>query len=136
MIFNEDESGSSGSDDDSDQEDCESIDEDSPSFQLAQAHSGQERNSAACVVPTEEIPVLEMEEETPAFADSEDDLEMNENEAEVCSDEEEESLEDDDEEDDEEEEEEEEEEANTSLKEQTAIDMEEEFGNYTCFRLQ
>ncbi|XP_011616339.2 ribosome biogenesis protein BMS1 homolog isoform X1 [Takifugu rubripes] len=126
VIFNEDESGSSGSDDDSDQEDCESIDEDSPSFQVAQAHSGQERNSAACVVPTEEIPVLEMEEETPAFADSEDELEMSENEAEVCSDGEEESLEEDEEED---EEEEEEEEANTSLKEQTAIYMEEEFGS-------
>lgn len=133
MIFNEDESGSSGSDDDSDQEDCESIDEDSPSFQMAQAHSGQERNSAACVVPTEEIPVLDMEEETPAFADSEDELEMSENEAEVCSDGEEESLEEDEEEEDEEEEEEEE--ANTSLKEQTAIDIEEEFGNYTSFRL-
>lgn len=126
MIFNEDESGSSSSDDDSDQEDCESIDEESPSFQAAQAHSGQKRNSAACVVPTEEIPVLEMEEETPAFADSEDELEMSDNEAEVCSDGEEESLEED---------EEEEEEANTILKEQTAIDMEEEFGNYTCFRL-
>lgn len=133
MIFNEDESGSSGSDDDSDQEDCESIDEDSPSFQVAQAHSGQERNSATCVVPTEEIPVLEMEEETPAFADSEDELEMSENEAEVCSEGEEESLEEDEEED--EEEEEEEEEVSTSLKEQTAIDMEEEFGNYACFRL-
>lgn len=129
MIFNEDESGSSSSDDDSDREDCESIDEESPSFQAAQAHLGQERGSA-CVVPTEEVSVLEMEEETPAFADSEDELEMSENEAEVCSDGEDESLEEDEEED-----EEEEEEANPSLKEQTAIDMEEEFGNYTCFRL-
>lgn len=127
MIFNEDGSGSSGSDDDSDQEDCESIDEDNPSFQVPQAHSGQERNSATCVVPTEEIPVLDMGEETPAFADSEDELEMSENEAEVCSDGEEKSLKED--------EEEEEEEANTSLKEQTAIDMEEELGNYTYFRL-
>lgn len=135
MIFTGDESNSSDSDDDSGQEDCESVDQNSPSFQGVQANSGHAWNSAACIVPPEEKPMLETEHETPAFADSEDELEMSENEVEVCTDGGEESLEEDDDDEEEGEEEEEEETTNTTLKEQTAINMEEEFGKYTCYRL-
>lgn len=140
MLFTEEESdsGDSGDESQSDQEDSESVDKDNPSLQMAEANSRQPRDSAACVGPPEEKPSLEMEEETPAFADSEDELEMSENEAEgweLCSDE---GGEDGLEENDEGEvatEDEEEEDANTAIKEQTAIYMEEEVGKYTYFRL-
>lgn len=138
MIFTEEgsDSGDSGDESQSDQEDSESVDKDNPSFQMAQADSSQPWDSTACVGPAEEKPSLEMEEETPAFADSEDELEMSENEAEgweLCSDEGEDGLEENDE--GEVATEDEEEDANTALKEQTAIYMEEEVGKYTYFRL-
>lgn len=122
MIFTEEgsDSGDSGDESQSDQEDSESVKEDKPSFQMAQPW-----DSTACVGPAEE-----MEEESPAFADSEDELEMCENGEgwELRSDED--GLE----ENDGEVATDEEEEANT-LKEQTAIYMEEEVGKYTDFRL-
>lgn len=135
MIFTEEgsDSGDSGDESQSDQEDSESVDKDNPSFQMAQANSSQPWDSTACVGPPEEKPSLEMEEETPAFADSEDELEMSENEAEgweLCSDED--GLE----ENDGEVATEDEEDASTALKEQSVIYMEEEVGKYIYFRLQ
>ena len=138
VLFTED--GSDGSDYDdesqSDQEDSESVDKENPSFQMAQADSSQPLDSTACVGLPEEKPSLEMEEETPAFADSEDELEMSGNEAEgweLCSDEDgEDGLE---ENDGEMAVENEKDDVNTILEEESAIYMETEVGNYAPFRL-
>lgn len=139
MIFTEEEGdgGDSGDESQSDQEDSESVDEDKPSFQMAQANSRQPRDSTACDGPPEKKPSLEREEESPAFADSEDELEVSENEEEgweLCSDE---GGEDGLEENDGEmaAEEEEEEDTNAAGMEQTDIYMEEEDGKYTYFSL-
>uniref|UniRef100_H3CL36 BMS1 ribosome biogenesis factor n=1 Tax=Tetraodon nigroviridis TaxID=99883 RepID=H3CL36_TETNG len=91
VIFTEEggDGGDSGDESQSDQEDPESGDKDEAAFHPARSSSSGRRDGTACVGP-EEKPSLEMEEETPAFADSEDELEMSENEGEegeLCSEE-------------------------------------------------
>lgn len=150
MVFTEevgedDLSGSSDDEDGVDSEDSdqdeqgegEDEDEDNLSSFLKEARAGSAKNDSA--PPAKKQKVEERKEEMPAFADSEDELEMSEEEGEAwragdsghCSEEEDSAGEE--EEDDEEEEgdDEEEDDDNTTVKKQTASEEEEdEQGKY------